>query len=391
MKRPSAWVQFFKWAIVIAALAYLVGSGNLSWTHLQVRPGGYLLVAGAALLTVLNLTITFVRFWLLLQGARTPVSLPAAMQMGFIGAFFNSFLMGGIGGDVVKLVYVVRETGSRATALAGVMMDRVVGLLGLLLLGALAFLTQWGRIANQPSLHELSLVVFGILGAVSLSTMVSLLALAKGRKPAAVLWLASTVAAAFATHREASAVSGLETAAVAWSSLVALGCILVVPSCQPGRSLEGIIRRQGEWGEKLLKLIQSVLIYRDGFGIVVVALVMSFVAQAIGVGAVFMLGQALNIPSAPRISHVFLSAPPALIANALPMPGGGLGVGEAAFDRILSLCRDADGRSIRGGASIFLTLRFVTIVVGLLGLPFYLLERRRIPPQELQAAAVADS
>ena len=61
-----------------------------------------------------------------------------------------------------------------------------------------------------------------------------------------------------------------------------------------------------------------------------------------------------------------------MVANALPVPGGGLGVGENAFDGLLRLCRDENGTPITGGAAIFLIWRFCAIVIGLVGLPFYL-------------------
>jgi glycosyltransferase 2 family protein len=49
-----------------------------------------------------------------------------------IGAFFNLFLLGATGGDIVKIYYAMRETLSKkSAALLSVVVDRMVGMLGL--------------------------------------------------------------------------------------------------------------------------------------------------------------------------------------------------------------------------------------------------------------------
>jgi uncharacterized membrane protein YbhN (UPF0104 family) len=56
-----------------------------------------------------------------------------------IGAFFNIFLPGLVGGDVVKIYYLYKETGKGANAMASVFMDRYMGYAGLMALGTLSY------------------------------------------------------------------------------------------------------------------------------------------------------------------------------------------------------------------------------------------------------------
>lgn len=56
-----------------------------------------------------------------------------------IGAFFNTFLPGIIGGDAIKGFYLYKTTGKVALALASVFMDRYLGLVVLIAICALAF------------------------------------------------------------------------------------------------------------------------------------------------------------------------------------------------------------------------------------------------------------
>jgi uncharacterized membrane protein YbhN (UPF0104 family) len=67
--------------------------------------------------------------------------------------------------------------------------------------------------------------------------------------------------------------------------------------------------------------------------------------------------------------------PLAMIANTVPVPGGGLGVGEAAFATLLELWT-ADGPVVTGGAAIFLAWRLLVVIWGLVGLPAFLVRGR---------------
>jgi len=56
-----------------------------------------------------------------------------------MGSFFNTFLPGLVGGDMVKAYYVYRERGDGTRAFASVFMDRYTGFLTLMLMGLIAF------------------------------------------------------------------------------------------------------------------------------------------------------------------------------------------------------------------------------------------------------------
>ncbi len=72
--------------------------------------------------------------------------------------------------------------------------------------------------------------------------------------------------------------------------------------------------------------------------------------------------------------------PLGFIANSLPITPGGLGVGESAFNRLFTMV------GLEGGAEILLGWRFLMILIGLIGLIFYLKGQKRFvhdqSPQE---------
>ena len=110
------------------------------------RPGIITTFAGATLgLLLLGLVplagvypLQATRWWLLMRCRGLHVSWWKTLRLVFVGAFFNFCLPGTEGGDVVKAWYVARRSDDRVTAVMSVAFDRITGLLGLLVLAAVA-------------------------------------------------------------------------------------------------------------------------------------------------------------------------------------------------------------------------------------------------------------
>lgn len=75
------------------------------------------------------------RWMLAVQGVH--ITLARSFALTFLGNFFNNFMLGLTGGDVVKAYSLARETHRRTEAVVTVFLDRVVGLAALALLAAL--------------------------------------------------------------------------------------------------------------------------------------------------------------------------------------------------------------------------------------------------------------
>jgi uncharacterized membrane protein YbhN (UPF0104 family) len=82
-----------------------------------------------------------------------------------IGAFFNLFLLGATGGDIVKIYYAMREAGSRKTAaLLSVLVDRMVGMLGLVAITVLLCSLRLDLLLSHPLTRALVTALAFILG-----------------------------------------------------------------------------------------------------------------------------------------------------------------------------------------------------------------------------------
>jgi uncharacterized protein (TIRG00374 family) len=78
------------------------------------------------------------RWRLVMRPLGYPMKLPFYMQSYFKGSFFNQGLPTSIGGDAIRVLDVAREGYATGEAFTGVFIDRVLGLVGLLLLNLAA-------------------------------------------------------------------------------------------------------------------------------------------------------------------------------------------------------------------------------------------------------------
>lgn len=82
---------------------------------------------------IVGQVIMSLRWWLLLRTQSIYIGLWAAVKLNFLGWFYNNFMPGSVGGDLIRAWYVTRFTDKKLEAVLSVFVDRVViGLLGTL-------------------------------------------------------------------------------------------------------------------------------------------------------------------------------------------------------------------------------------------------------------------
>ncbi|MBA3024881.1 MAG: flippase-like domain-containing protein [Sulfurimonas sp.] len=86
------------------------------------------------------------------------------VQSYFKGSFFNQVLPSSIGGDAVKILDLVQKGYNKKDAFYGVFVDRVVGLVGLLVLNLLATIIFFGTFDQDFSFLIILITLSGIIG-----------------------------------------------------------------------------------------------------------------------------------------------------------------------------------------------------------------------------------
>lgn len=127
--------------------------------------------AVACMGVVIVLSIFRWRMILRVQGLELGFS--RALSICFVGMFFNAFLLGSTGGDVVKAWYVAHETHhKKAEAVATVVVDRLIGLMALFVLTLIMMAIYHHRVFDDPKLITFSIItVTFVLGCIGVTVL----------------------------------------------------------------------------------------------------------------------------------------------------------------------------------------------------------------------------
>jgi uncharacterized membrane protein YbhN (UPF0104 family) len=113
---------------------------------------------------------TFVRWFVLVRALDLPFTVVNALRLGMIGYYLNTFLPGSVGGDIIKATFIAREQSRRTAAVASVLIDRAVGLVGLVWLVALIGGFFWATgslesiVTSPAAAHTLKVIISVALG-----------------------------------------------------------------------------------------------------------------------------------------------------------------------------------------------------------------------------------
>jgi uncharacterized protein (TIRG00374 family) len=300
---------------------HVVGGQPLSYRSL-----GLALAVG-----LVSVLVTFVRWYVLVRAQRLPFTLPDAFRLGAVGFFFNSFLPGSVGGDVIKAAFLAREQSRRTVAVATVLMDRAIALWALL-----AFV--------------------GLLGA--------------------GFWLVGILSADSTQAARIIVVTSLALTVVCAGIWILAG----LPPAELSDRLTRYLVRVPRVGAGASDLWRAVRMYLRQPRAVCLVIVLSWIGHAGFVLTYYLCVQAVWDPDTgpiPRLTDHFLLVPVGLVIQAVPGLPGGLGLGEFGFGQLYEWFGCPADIAVLGS----LVQRVVNWVIGLAG---YLVCLRWRPVKELE-------
>ena len=139
---------------VRAAMATAIRDADYRWIAAAI--GAYLVVELAAV----------VRWAILLRVQGIQLTTARITGLFFIGMFYNQFLPGGTGGDVVKTYLLWKETPTKKPgALLAVLFDRMVGLIALIIITGVLIVLRFQWLTSTPATRPYVWLVLLIFGA----------------------------------------------------------------------------------------------------------------------------------------------------------------------------------------------------------------------------------
>jgi uncharacterized protein (TIRG00374 family) len=271
-------------AVSVGLVMLMISRLDTSNMMRYLRRADLFLVALTLLAVLADRMLMAFRWMKLVEAVGVHAPRAKLFKIFFLSTFFGSFLPSGVGGEAVRAISFSKLTSKGIEAVASVVLDRVIGLLSMLLTGLLSLVVFYGVYPHPALLY---------------------------------IVLASSVVL-----------------------LAVLGAALARPVHAALLSRFGSARnRLSEW---IRKGVEAMARYREKPGVLALVLSISVLVQLLRVLQAFLLSEAMHLGT-PAVYFLCL-VPPILVITMLPISVGGWGTANAAYVFLFSqVGMDPDG------------------------------------------------
>ncbi len=306
---------FLKVALPLALFVYLLWrvdpkdyqafwSRSKRWDYLAI----------AQLLALSAMVIGMVRWWKLVRAFQIPFRLTEALRLGFLGYLLNFVSLGSVGGDLFKAVLVARrKPQARPEAVASVILDRAIGMLGLV-----------------------------ILAVVSLTV--------------------------FPTSALPTVLAGIRDFAIVVTACSSIALLLAIYS---GRWFERLIAWIETWpwiGSPLARMAWAVRLLRGQPGTLATLILMSVSVHSLLALTVYFVSCGIYEQHPTLAEHLYV-VPPGMAAGAIPLAPGGIGTQELVLDELFKQLPTQPAEF--SGMIVATVYRLITLAIAGIGLVYY--------------------
>jgi len=260
----------------------------------------------------ISLLIVAYRFWFLLKSQGVHITVWEAVRLTFLGQFFNMVVPGTVGGDLVKAWYVSKHTHRTAGVLVTIFIDRVIGLIELVLMAGIMLVVVLGCGLETFERMSGSAITVAVVAGLCIGLMVFLLS-SQFRK---------------ALH------------------------------------LQKLYRRL-PIAHHIAAAGKSIRLYRRRPRVLVWALLFTLISHVFFIGAIALLGVALYLNT--PLYNYFIYLPLIYIIGAIPVTPGGVGLIEQLYLQFFGVA--AVGLVAPDASTIIALAMFARIIPMLWGMP----------------------
>ncbi len=321
-RKLSTWITVAKILFLVAIIAWIARTfPKDDWDALVQQDKNWWLLAQAFLIILAAHLVSFWRWQILVRALEVPFSILEAIRLGFLGTMLTLVSVGSVGGDVFKAIAAARKAESKRTeVVASVLVDRAVGLLGLLLVAGIS-LCFGSHLSSQMLWIRAGALSFSLTGVLVLMAVV------------------------FAGHK----------LPIRW------------------------INRLPLVGHTLHRVAHACTIFQGRPRLVIELILTSMVVHSFFTIGCYFISRGLYVET-PSLGIHFMTIPPAMAAATLPLTPGGVGVQEVAISRLFSefpaIPAGFSGLIVAG------MFRVMLIGVALIGGFYYLTSREETRKEE---------
>ncbi len=313
--------SIIKFIIATGLIVWMVNNGMLDLSSLSILSNPIYLIL-SVFLVFSAIAINNLRWSLLLKMQGFGYSATQTLPLTLIGVFFNFAIPGGVGGDVVKGYYLLKDNSNKKTlATTTLLFDRLMGMYGVVLISSTIMLVNHRIVFSRPTLQILGI---SILGLFLLITTFFILSFSKTVKNYHFL------------------------------------SILI--NKIPGGSI-------------IQKLYESMHSYRRNPHVLFQTLILSLISQLTMITFVWFFAKITQAPELSFSAYMFI-VPVGLISMVLPVTPAGIGIGQAALYYLYRLYTGIDNQI---GPNALTAYQVILFSWGLFGAYFYVAKKKFHP------------
>lgn len=275
------------------------------FSSLLIKPWHVLAIFGLFYLSAL---VNTWRWYRLNSAQSINLSFLQSIFPTYIGIAFNNVLPGSVGGDFIRCFYVVKKfPEQKSGAILSVMLDRICGLMGIIIIACIVSLLSLETFRQNQSLYYTYIACSGICIA----------------------------------------------------GLIAFCLSVIMPE---NLGVIDWLKKHGKL-HALISVFEAIHVYRKSKMIVIECLMVSVVNQLILLAIILVINQMMGLTAISPSDYIIALAV-GQIANLIPLTPGGVGIGEAAFANIILLLNPG----VTGAyATVFFAYRLLMTVAYLPG------------------------
>ncbi|MEM9364905.1 MAG: lysylphosphatidylglycerol synthase transmembrane domain-containing protein [Planctomycetota bacterium] len=308
------------------------------WNAIQEHSIGWPRLLGAFCIALIAIATSYMRWWILVLAQGIRLSVLEAFRISAICFLLSFVSVGSVGGDLFKAVFLAkRSPGKKVASIASVFVDRATGLYGLFVVVAAGL---WLRERSDSfefaglGIEQYQWIVLGLLVGATMALL-----------------------------------------------LLVLG----------GKTVDRLVQSAESWplvGSVIRHAAPPLRTFHEHPGALLCSLALSVVVQSLLVVSFDQISGALG-SEPPTLSEHFVIVPLSMLASALPITPGGVGVLEAALEALYSIvpARVPDV----SGTLVGLFFEFVKLAIAMVGTAFYWTAGREVRESLDAADALSES
>lgn len=316
----KTWLLGFKITMAILVFWLLLHNSQLNFSLLSVFWTSPALTLLIMLLCYIMVVAHAWRWYRLNRVQGIDLSFMQTIMPTYLGVAFNTVLPGSLGGDFVRLYFVIKKFPQKKTrAVFSVLVDRISGLLGLFIIGS--FIAPY-------YMHVYA-----------------------GRSGVSSIFFISTVVCVGA---------------------LAVFALLMLLSAEKVGFLSWLIRMTEKYPllRPLTRVLEAVALYQNAKWTILESLAVSIFTQLLLLVVLVIISDMMQLPAVSMIDYM-LALVVAQVANLVPLTPGGVGMGEAAFANIIEMVHPGVAGAY---ATVFFAVRVISalayfpgVLIGIFG------------------------